>query len=79
MLHHGEIEEDVNHRIKARWMKGRITSKVLCFFMLTSRALYDHRIPIKFKGTFYKNSACPILLYGIECWAIISRSDMFIK
>ena len=39
MLHHGEIEEDVNHRIKARWMKGRITSKVLCFFMLTSRAL----------------------------------------
>ena len=36
----GEIEEDVNHRIKGRWMKWRSASEVLC----------DRRIPIKLKG-----------------------------
>ena len=36
----GEIEEDVNHRIKGWWMKWRSASEVLC----------DRRIPIKLKG-----------------------------
>lgn len=33
----GEIEQDVNHKIRARWMKWRSASKVLCYC----------RIPIK--------------------------------
>ena len=32
----GEIEDDVNHRMKPKWMKWRSTIGVLC----------DHRIPI---------------------------------
>ena len=59
--------------------EGKNCIKSIVFFYANIKSIDDLRIPIKFKGTFYKNSTCPILLYGIECWAIISRSDMFIK
>ena len=36
---YGEIEEDVNYRIKSGWMKWKSASRVLCD--------YDHRMPIK--------------------------------
>ena len=36
----GEIEEDMNHRIRAQWMKWRSVLGVLC----------DRRILIKLKG-----------------------------
>nr|XP_016456792.1 PREDICTED: uncharacterized protein LOC107780726 [Nicotiana tabacum] len=39
-----EIDEDVTHRIGARWMKERLASGVL----------YDKDVPLKLKGKFYK-------------------------
>ena len=37
-----EIDEDVEHRIKAGWLKWRLASGVLC----------DRRIPIRLKEKF---------------------------
>jgi len=55
----GEIDEDVNHRIRAGWVKWRQASGVLC----------DKKIPLKLKGKFYKTAIRPAMLYGAECWA----------
>ena len=47
MIHkYGEIDEDLNYRIRIGWMKWRNISRVL----------YDRRIPIKLKGNFYKTT-----------------------
>ena len=54
----GDINEDVSHRIKARWMKWRQASGVLC----------DKRVPQKLKGKFYRTTIRPAMLYGAECW-----------
>jgi hypothetical protein len=40
----GDINEDVNHQIKAGWMKWRQASGILC----------DKRVPQKVKGKFYR-------------------------
>ena len=53
----GGIDEDVNHRIKARWMKWRQASGILC----------DKRVPQKLKGKFYRTAVRPAMLYGAEC------------
>ena len=42
----GDIDEDVNHRIKAGWMKWRQASGILC----------DKRVPQKLKGKFYRTA-----------------------
>src|SRR4029450_2942072 len=55
----GEIGEDVNHRIKAGWVKWRGASSILC----------DRRIPLRLKGDFYRTAIRPAILYGTECWA----------
>ena len=54
----GGIDEDVNHRIKAGWMKWRQASGILC----------DKRVPQKLKGKFYRTAVRPAMLYGDECW-----------
>ena len=54
----GDIDEDVNHRIKAGWMKWRQASSIL----------YDKRVPQKLKGKFYRMAVQPAMLYGAECW-----------
>ena len=54
----GGIDEDVNHRIKAGWMKWRQASGILC----------DKRVPQKLKGMFYRTAVRPAMLYGAECW-----------
>ena len=54
----GGIDEDVNHRIKAGWMKWRQASGILC----------DKRVPQKLKGKFYRMAVPPVMLYGAECW-----------
>uniref|UniRef100_A0A453N5L0 Reverse transcriptase domain-containing protein n=3 Tax=Aegilops tauschii subsp. strangulata TaxID=200361 RepID=A0A453N5L0_AEGTS len=54
----GGIDEDVNHRIKAGWMKWRQASSILC----------DKRVPQKLKGKFYRTAVRPAMLYGAECW-----------
>ena len=53
------IEEDMNRRIKVGLMKWRSASRVL----------YNHRIPIKLKGKFYKTAIRLAILYGTKCWA----------
>ena len=54
----GGIDEDVNHQIKAGWMKWRQASGILC----------DKRVPQKLKGKFYRTAVRPAMLYGAECW-----------
>ena len=61
----GGIDEDVNHRIKAGWMKWRQASGILC----------DKRVPQKLKGKFYRTAVRPAMLYGAECW--LTKGDMF--
>jgi hypothetical protein len=52
-----DIDEDLNHRIKASWLKRRQASGVLC----------DHRVPLKLKSKFYKIAIRPAMLYEAEC------------
>jgi hypothetical protein len=54
----GDIDEDVSHRIKARWLKWRQTSGVLC----------DPRVPLKLKDKLYRTVIGPAMLYGAKCW-----------
>ena len=56
----GEIDEDVNHRIKVGWQKWKNASGVLC----------DRRIPLRLKGRAYHIVVRPALLYGAECWPV---------
>ena len=55
----GEIDGDVNHRIKTGWLKWKSTTEVLC----------DYNIPFSLKGKFYRTVVRPSLLYSMECWA----------
>ncbi|XP_073354713.1 uncharacterized protein [Aegilops tauschii subsp. strangulata] len=54
----GGIDEDMNHRINARWMKWHQASGLL----------YDKRVPQKLKGKFYRTAVRPAMLYGAQCW-----------
>jgi hypothetical protein len=54
----GDMHEDVSHRIKARRMKWRQASRILC----------DKRVSQKLKGKFYRTTIRPSMLYGVECW-----------
>jgi hypothetical protein len=54
----GDIDEDVSHRIKARWLKWCQASYVLC----------DLRVPLKLKDKFYRTVIRPAMLYGAKCW-----------
>ena len=56
---YGEIDGDVNHRIKARWLQWRSATGVLC----------DRNMPMSLKKKFYRKTVRPSLLYGTECWA----------
>ena len=56
----GDIEEDINHRIRVGWQKWKNASGVLC----------DKRIPLRLKGRVYRMVVRPALLYGAECWPI---------
>ncbi|KAE8662012.1 hypothetical protein F3Y22_tig00113721pilonHSYRG00082 [Hibiscus syriacus] len=53
-------DDDVTHRVKAGWLKWRVATGVLC----------DKRVPLKLKGKFYIMAIRPVLLYGLEYWAI---------
>ena len=37
--------------------------------------IYDHKIPNKLKGKFYRTTIKPIRLYGSECQALISQQE----
>ena len=56
----GELDGDLNHRIRAGWMKCKSASGVLC----------DRRRPLKLKGKFYRTAIRPAMLYGRECWVV---------
>jgi hypothetical protein len=47
------IDEDVNHRIKAGWIKLRQTFDILC----------DKNVPNKLKGVFYRMVIKPAMMY----------------
>ena len=56
----GEIDEDVNCRIREWWMKWKSVLILLC----------DYRIPTKLKGKFYKFAIRSALPYVTECWDV---------
>ncbi|CAN6559787.1 unnamed protein product [Malus baccata var. baccata] len=56
----GELDEDLNHRIQAGWMKWKSASSVL----------YKRRMPLKLKGKFYRTAIRLAMLYDTECWAV---------
>jgi hypothetical protein len=55
----GEIDEDVSHRIRARWVKWRQASGVLC----------DKKVLNKLKDKFYRTTIRSAMMYDVECWA----------
>ena len=55
----GEIDGDVNHRIKTGWLMWRSAIGVLC----------DRNMPLSLKGKFYRTVVRLFLLYGTGCWA----------
>ena len=56
----GDIDEDINQRIKVGWQKWKYTSGVLC----------DKRVPLGLKGKVYRMVVRPAVLYGSECWPL---------
>ena len=56
----GNIDEDINHRIRVGRQKWRKAFGVLC----------DTKIPFRLKGRVYRMVIRPILLYGAERWSI---------
>ena len=56
----GEIDEDINQRIKVGWQKWKQATGVLC----------DRRMPVRLKGKVYRTVVRPVVLYGSECWPI---------
>ena len=53
----GDIDEDINQRIKVGWQKWKYTSSVLC----------DKRVPLGLKYKVYHMVFRPTVLYGSEC------------
>ena len=56
----GEIDEDINQRIKIGWQKWKNASKLSC----------DKKIPLRLKERVYRMVVKLALLYGAECWHI---------
>ena len=52
----GEIDGDVEHRIKTGWLKWRLALGVLC----------DRRMPIRLKGKLYRTTIRLAITYGAE-------------
>jgi hypothetical protein len=50
--------ENVSHRMRARWVKWRQVSGVLC-----------DKVPNKLKDKFYMTAIRLVMMYGAECWA----------
>ena len=65
----GRIDEDVRHRIQARWSKWRSATRVLC----------DRKVSEKLKGKFYRTAIRPAMLYGTECWATKHEHEQKMK
>jgi len=56
----GDIDEDINQRIKVGWQKWKFTLGVLC----------DKRVPLGLKGEVYRMAVRRAVLYGLECWSL---------
>ena len=58
--------EAVKQRIKMAWTKWREIIGIVC----------DRKIPKKLKCKLYNTVVRPVLMYGAECWALLSRTEM---
>ena len=53
----GDVDDDINQRIRVRWQKWKAASVVLC----------DKRMPLGLNGKVYRMVVRPAVLYGSEC------------
>jgi len=60
MDENGDIDEDINYRIRVGWQKWRSAVGVLC----------DKKIHVGLKGKVYRMVVRPALLYGAVCWVV---------
>ena len=56
----GELDAEVNHRVRSGWRNWKNVSGVLC----------DRRMKVKIKGKVYKTIVGPAMVYGAETWAV---------
>ena len=56
----GEIDNDINQRIRVDWLKWKHATGVLC----------DKRMLVGLKGKIYCTVVRPAMMYGSECWAL---------
>lgn len=68
-LTQGEINNDVTHRIGARWVKWRLAAGVL----------YDKKVLPKIKRKFCRVVVRPTMLYGTKCWLVKNSHVQKIK
>jgi hypothetical protein len=54
------IDENISHRIRAKWVKWRQAYGILC----------DTKIPNKLKDKFYRTAIRPAMMYDAKCKAI---------
>jgi hypothetical protein len=58
-----DIDEDISHKIKVRWLKWCQAYDVLC----------NPTMPLKLKSKLYRFVIRPTILYGAECWSTKRR------
>lgn len=56
----GDIDEDVTQLIGARWIKWKLTFRVLC----------NKKVPPKLRHKFYRRVVRPTMLYGTNSWQV---------
>lgn len=56
----GDIDDNMTHHIREKWMKWRLASQVLC----------DEKVQPKLKVKFYKVVIRQSLLCKVKCWLV---------
>ncbi|KAG5599133.1 hypothetical protein H5410_030503 [Solanum commersonii] len=61
----GDIDDNITHHIREKWMKWRLASRVLC----------DEKVQPKLKVKFYKVVIRQSLLCKVKCWLVKNSYD----
>ena len=61
----GGAQKYVNNRVKIAWSKWKETTGVM----------FDRNIPTQLKDKVYKTVIKPVMVYGVECWAVGKKEE----